>query len=1224
MSFSITNRRLIIVLVSAFILAVVSDIISESDIKYTLEAKFFENKLHKAEKKSLEYLQKLSEADSLFDSDIFYEEAHDERICAFFRYAGDSLAAWTGNNYSIPASYDPELFNEKFIRLENHRVLVNRLRHGDDIFICLIDIYRDYDISNKYIESGFNPVFGLNLDTELGTDREEGYAVHDTGGKYLFSLEFDRGDNFLTSLSVFPVVLWLVFLVVFLMLIDRLAGWIGQKGFPYLSFLSSLQAVLILYLVFLLLDKPGIFTRMEIFLSFRFNPGPLVPSPGHLLLLSIFFLFACFEFYRHFPGPACEGEKHGKKLFIFILYLSVASFIFFIFSRLLYALILESNIYFRIFEILDIDIFSVVTLSSALLIIAGLNIYLLKLASLCSGLSIKTLLTALVISSALLHILHFLFGAPSIIHILAFILLVLQVWIFRADRGRLVNISVTFAIIAAAYTAYLIPRLTWLKETEKLKVITVNYSNQNDIYGEGLLLDMWEDLESDSLLQAVMSEDFLSHDDVNSVYSYLDNEYFNGYWDNYDRIYTICEDDSPLFFENDTGRVENCFEFFRTRIGENGVMLRDSNLVFLDNKSGRPYYMGCIYYEKPGGGMNGLFIELISLVRYTQSGYPELLIDDGYDKQVNTGDYSIAKYINDSLVMQTGDYPFDNYLSLPLNDTTGFTTVPGSGNREYFIYTDGKVSVVVVRHHVDFMDIVVTFTYILIASLIIFLLALFIIRPPHNIFPGRLNFTQKLQISFIGILLGSLVAIGTVVVILSIKQYHGKHYENIEEKLGSVYIELDHKLSGLDTLSNDWQVEGYASLDELLIKFSNVFKTDINLYNTSGELMASSRREMFEKELKSERMDFLALSRLKYDGAAQFIHEERIGSMEYLSAYAPFVNSRNEVLAYLNLPYFNMQSRISRETSNLIAAMINFSVIMLVISLSIAAFISVRITAPLRMLQKGLASVKLEEKSQPLEYRGHDEISELVRQYNEMLDELQASAVKLARSEREYAWREMAKQIAHEIKNPLTPMKLNVQQLYKKWKDSPKDFDDSLKKFTQYQIEQIDNLSSIATEFSNFARMPKTNPRETDLVGHIHSVAELYSDIRNIDFEIDLNGLKEVLVYADKEQMNSMLSNIFRNAVQSIPGNKKGLIRISLSVKNDKALISVEDNGVGIPEELKDKLFAPNFTTKSSGMGLGLAIVKRVVETANGRVWFESKAGRGSTFYIEYPVLSYA
>ncbi|MDZ7737948.1 MAG: hypothetical protein U5K32_02545 [Bacteroidales bacterium] len=504
MSLSITNRRLIIVLAAAFILAVISDIISESDIKYSLEAKSFERELHVIERQSVKYLHTLSETDTLFRSDRFYEKIHDEHICSFFRYTPDGLAAWTGNSYSMPDLYDAELFSEKFIRLENHRVLVNELRHGEDIYICLTDIYRDYDISNKYIESGFNPALGLDVNTSLSTDRGDGYAIYDTAGEYLFSLEFDRPDNFLTSLSLFTVILWLVFFIVFLILLDRLAGWLVLKGFPYLSFLSSLQAVLVLYLVFLLLDKPVIFTGMRIFSSFRFNSGPLVPSPGHLLLVSLLFLFLCIEFYRHFPGPSCEGKKRGRKLFILSVHLSVASFVFFIFSKLIYTLILESNIYFRIYEILDIDIFSVVTLSSALMILAGMSIYLLKLASSCSGLSLKTVLTSLLISSALLYLLHFLFGDPSLIHILAFILLVFQAWLFRTERGRLINISVTFAIIAAAYTAYIIPGLTWLKETEKLKVITVNYSNQNDIYGEGLLLDMWADLENDSLLQAVV------------------------------------------------------------------------------------------------------------------------------------------------------------------------------------------------------------------------------------------------------------------------------------------------------------------------------------------------------------------------------------------------------------------------------------------------------------------------------------------------------------------------------------------------------------------------------------------------------------------------------------------------------------------------------------------------------------------------------------------------
>ncbi|MEZ5000453.1 MAG: ATP-binding protein [Bacteroidales bacterium] len=238
-----------------------------------------------------------------------------------------------------------------------------------------------------------------------------------------------------------------------------------------------------------------------------------------------------------------------------------------------------------------------------------------------------------------------------------------------------------------------------------------------------------------------------------------------------------------------------------------------------------------------------------------------------------------------------------------------------------------------------------------------------------------------------------------------------------------------------------------------------------------------------------------------------------------------------------------------------------------------------------------------------------------------MLRELHDSAIRLARSEREDAWREMAKQIAHEIKNPLTPMKLNVQQLYKSWNDGSEDFAERLARFTENQIEQIDNLSSIATEFSSFARMPKAKPGKTDLVSAVRNVSQLFSDIRNIKLNLNINSLEEAYIYADREQLSSMLTNLLRNAVQAIPSNRKGQIDLALEVKGATVLLSVKDNGTGIPEELREKLFLPNFTTKSSGMGLGLAIVKRIVETAGGSLWFETRLGEGTVFFVEYPLI---
>jgi nitrogen fixation/metabolism regulation signal transduction histidine kinase len=317
-----------------------------------------------------------------------------------------------------------------------------------------------------------------------------------------------------------------------------------------------------------------------------------------------------------------------------------------------------------------------------------------------------------------------------------------------------------------------------------------------------------------------------------------------------------------------------------------------------------------------------------------------------------------------------------------------------------------------------------------------------------------------------------------------------------------------------------------------------------------------------------------------------------------------------------------MQSALTREISNMIVAVINFTLLLIVITMGLAVFISGRLTSPLAVLSSRLASVELGKKSEHLSYKGNDEVGELVRQYNRMVDELDESAQKLANSEREYAWREMAKQIAHEIKNPLTPMKLNVQQLYKSWTDGVPGFEKKLERFTKNQIEYINNLSSIASAFSSFAKIPEANPVAVDLLEQIKTTFELFKNSENISFRIACPQDEKVLIYADKEQINSIFSNLIKNGIQSIlPGNE-GIIKVNIGKASDKIVVSVSDNGTGIPESLRKKMFTPNFTTKSSGAGLGLSIAKRYVENAGGKIWFESETDKGSVFFIEFPLMS--
>jgi two-component system nitrogen regulation sensor histidine kinase NtrY len=225
----------------------------------------------------------------------------------------------------------------------------------------------------------------------------------------------------------------------------------------------------------------------------------------------------------------------------------------------------------------------------------------------------------------------------------------------------------------------------------------------------------------------------------------------------------------------------------------------------------------------------------------------------------------------------------------------------------------------------------------------------------------------------------------------------------------------------------------------------------------------------------------------------------------------------------------------------------------------------------------------------------------------------------LSRSERESAWREMAKQIAHEIKNPLTPMRLSVQHLLRSWKDNKENFDEYLEKVTRTLIEQIDNLSFIASEFSNFAKMPKAFNEEINIVEKIRSTLTLFANTENVDFIFEHES-EHIMVYADKEQLSRVFINLLKNAIQAIPDARQGKVGISLVLNGKMVRVSITDNGKGIPEELQNKLFTPSFTTKSSGMGLGLSIVKNIIESFGGNITFKTKVNHGTTFIFELPV----
>ncbi|MBL7971704.1 MAG: HAMP domain-containing histidine kinase, partial [Prolixibacteraceae bacterium] len=348
---------------------------------------------------------------------------------------------------------------------------------------------------------------------------------------------------------------------------------------------------------------------------------------------------------------------------------------------------------------------------------------------------------------------------------------------------------------------------------------------------------------------------------------------------------------------------------------------------------------------------------------------------------------------------------------------------------------------------------------------------------------------------------------------------------------------------------------------------------------------------------------------------------EKIGKLSYLSAYEPIINNSGDYLGYLNLPYFTREDELKQSISTFVVAFINLYLVLFLASVIVAIVLSNRITQPLSLIREKLRGIQLGKKSEQINYQAEDEIGALVREYNHKVDELAESAELLARSERESAWREMAKQVAHEIKNPLTPMKLNIQYLQRAKAEGKEHYNDFFDRVTQNLIEQIDTLSGIATEFSNFAQIPKAKNEAFNLVEALRNVCALFEPNPNLHFTLEMNNLNEVKVFADKEQFSRALLNLIKNGIQAIPPKRKGEIRITVQKDESAALITISDNGTGISEEAQDNLFQPNFTTKTSGMGLGLSIVKNIVDNFGGKIWYTTRLNQGTTFNIEIPLV---
>jgi len=400
-----------------------------------------------------------------------------------------------------------------------------------------------------------------------------------------------------------------------------------------------------------------------------------------------------------------------------------------------------------------------------------------------------------------------------------------------------------------------------------------------------------------------------------------------------------------------------------------------------------------------------------------------------------------------------------------------------------------------------------------------------------------------------------------------------------------------------------------------IYQIADVQNVNFNIYDLEGELIKSSKPKM-ENDSVSYCLNPEILNKLDASAVERYVEQNSAAGDRYQASYTYITDLKFKPIGILNLPYFEDNSFNDKELREFLIRLAWVYLVMLIIAIGLAYFISKYITRSLQTVSDMLSSTHLTARNQKIFVEDpSEEIGSLITSYNAMIDELEQSAAKLARSEREQAWREMAKQVAHEIKNPLTPMRLSVQSFERKFDPNDPEVEAKVEEYSKTLIQQIDTMSNIASAFSNFAEMPAQQNETLNVV----EIVRLALDIFNEEYIGFHSEEEKIIAKLDRTQLIRVVTNLVKNAIQAMPEVQNPNIRVSVASEDDMVNISVADNGIGIATEFKDKIFEPKFTTKSSGMGLGLGMVKNIVETYKGDITVHSKEGVETIFTVRFP-----
>lgn len=1150
-----------------------------------------------------------------------------------FVFENKELTHWSDYDFELDYQDIAHIKQEGSIEIKSGIFLVKRLlvqttAQTEVDIVVLIPIYRNYSVDNNYVKNNLNPnIFGNTPADKVwvAITEEASNFVYGSKQNFMFSLLFD--DNYVPNVHAHRGEMYLIISGLVLLLV-----WVYKNTVFCLKHRRSLHglvwlvcSLLSIRLCITLMRFPQDFESFVVFEQFAFVETKLAPSLGDLFLNVLFafcVLWYCYLFMHHILHikhvRAGRWWSFASRILAatwaaltFLAAYSIHYLIYLVYQNQLISLDFTSSLSFSLERTVAIGIFVLASMSyffmchcvSRLFVGLGLGDKFDTVVAFFAGLAVTFVaFHTQVMATPLIAVLHAVF-------FFAFSLRKLPRTVLNYSPVTLqyIFVSAVVSTIIGVYSIYDFEHQRKIQEKQDLgnQILT-----KNDPFGEFMLTDAIEKIKQDKFIINRFSS--LPSNSMDVVLSKIQRIHLGSYFDRYDVLIHLYGSDNtpkePFHGQSYDSLLEKYSKAEYKTNEKNVYLVKDLA------SSQRRYYAFINLLNSDEDSVGKIVIELQLRRIFPNSVYPSLIIDKVSAPLIDKPDWSYAIFANNELLYSSGNFSYEpDFMNM-------FATEILSGN-EIFVQdhrhlrvsgTDGR-ELVITSPGYPLKSSVFNAPFLFLP---VFLLMLFS-SLSYYFFVRR----QKFKFSFT-VRVQSYVNVGFIVpcaalsiIILSMIGSNNK--ENTQERF---FREAENVAQNITQEVSDY-VNNRSSNDKLqqvLAEIARYSQTDINLYGIDGRLVVASQSAIYNNNLLSKRINPSAYAQIKENNQNRAQEAESIGSLKFNSVYVSIKSfETGQLIGILSLPFFQSQKTNERQYLNVVAIIVNVFTWALILLLALSYFLSSHLTKPLTLITEKLRDLTLGKPNKPLDYNSSDEIGRLINEYNNMIIKLDASQTALAQKEKESAWREMAKQVAHEIKNPLTPMKLTLQHLQRIVEID----NETTKRYFNTLLDQIDTLSDISSSFAAFAIMPIPKEEVFDVAKVLHQTVILYRSAEAK--QINLNMPEgDFFVNADSKLMGRIFSNLIVNAIQAAKPNTPLVIDIILETDDLKTVrILFKDNGKGVSLDTQKKIFLPYFTTKTTGSGIGLAVAKRGIEHAKGQIWVESEEGEGSVFHIELPLV---